>query len=107
MSNGEIDILKARLAEVEEERDRSRAGHEDTARTLHSYIRLHAEIANRALAAEARIAVLEEVLERADYYIERLERVQQRKRVRDMCEAMEGYRIARTALAVEQKEAGK
>ena len=54
--------LKARLAEVEGQRDRSRAGHEDTARMLHSYIRLHAEIAKRALGAEDRVAVLEKAL---------------------------------------------
>lgn len=84
--------LKARLAEVEGQRA------ELASKLSHLVDSLkHAEA--RTLDAEARIAVLEEVLERADYYIERLERVQQRKRVRDMCEAMEGYRIARTALA--------
>ena len=35
---------------------------------------------------------LYEALKAAEYYIDRLERVQMRKRVRDMTEAMEHYR---------------
>lgn len=37
---------------------------------------------------------LYEALKAAEYYIERLERVQMRKRVTDMCEAMEHYQRA-------------
>ena len=47
---------------------------------------------------EIEIRNLYDALKAAEYYIERLERVQQRKRVRDMCEAMEHYR--RTAIPV-------
>lgn len=37
---------------------------------------------------------LYEALKAAEYYIDRLERVQMRKRVTDMCEAMEHYHHA-------------
>ena len=41
---------------------------------------------------DIQIQRLYEALKAAEYYIERLELVQQRRRVRDMTEAMEHYR---------------
>jgi hypothetical protein len=46
-----------------------------------------------------------EAIRAAAYYIERLERVMERKRVRDMCEAMEHYRrVAIPLIAAYDKE---
>jgi hypothetical protein len=44
------------------------------------------------ISKDIQIQRLYEALKSAAYYIERLELVQQRRRVRDMTEAMEGYR---------------
>lgn len=43
-------------------------------------------------------ARLSDAFAAADYYIDRLEAAQQRRVVRDMTEAMEGYRAARAAI---------
>lgn len=57
----ENESLKARLAEVERERDRARDCHEETAQKLHSYIHLHA-------VAESRCAELVKALESIRQY---------------------------------------
>lgn len=50
---------------------------------------------------------LQEVLDAASYYIDRLEAVQQRRVVRDMTEAMEGYHQAkRTVYSKRRRAAG-
>ena len=56
---------------------------------------------------DIQIARLLEALRAAAYYIERLESVAQRKRVRDMCEAMEHYNRVGPALidAYDREEA--
>ncbi len=54
---------------------------------------------------EIQIQNLYEALKAAEYYIDRLERVQMRKKVRDMCEAMEHYnRTAKPLIAAMDAE---